>query len=195
MRRIVMFNRVAADGCFAAADGGMDWVVPEPELDRAAAGNLGAADAILFGRRTYEMFESFWPHAVDQDPHAPGRHSPDIQAMAAWINTCEKLVFSRTRTDVTWRNSRLLPEFDPAEVRALKAGPGKDIMIFGSGSIVSRLAEHGLIDEYRLVVGPLLLGGGRPLFAGLPGRVPLQLLEARAHPSGNVTLRYAPAEG
>lgn len=193
MRRIVAFNRVSADGYFAAPDGGLEWVVPEPELDRSAADNLGGADTILFGRRTYEMFESFWPHAVDEDPHAPGRHAPEIRAMAEWINDAEKLVFSRTRKEVPWANSRLLPAFDPGDVQALKDGPGKDIMIFGSGSVVSQLTEHGLIDEYRFVVGPVLLGTGTPLVSGVSRRLRLELLESTAYPSGNVMLRYAAA--
>lgn len=193
MRRIVAFNRVSADGYFAAPDGGLEWVVPEPELDRGAADNLGGADAILFGRRTYEMFESFWPRAADEDPHAPGRHAPEIRAMAEWINQAEKLVFSRTRQEVTWRNSRLLAAVDKEEIQALKDGPGKDIMIFGSGSVVSQLTEHGLIDEYRFVVGPVLLGTGTPLVSGVARRLRLELLECTAYPSGNVMLRYAPA--
>jgi dihydrofolate reductase len=193
MRRIVAFDRVSAEGYFAAPDGGLDWVVPEPELDRGAADSLGGADTILFGRRTYEMFESFWPHALDEDPHAPGRHSPEIRAMAVWINEAEKLVFSATRTEVTWRNSRLLPAFDPREIEALKQQPGKDIMLFGSGTVVSQLTEHGLIDEYQLIVAPILLGSGRPLVSSVPARLRLELLEARAYPSGNVKLRYAPA--
>lgn len=197
MRRIVMFNRVSAEGYFAAEDGGLGWVVPEPELDRAAADNLGGTGTLLFGRRTYEMFESFWPHAADAsgtaaDPHAPGR-SPEMRAMAEWINAATKLVFSRTRKEVTWRNSRLLSELDPGEIEALKSGPGGDIMIFGSGSIVSQLTAHGLIDEYQLVVSPLLLGSGRPVVSGVPKSLKLELVEAKAFPSGNVRLRYARA--
>jgi dihydrofolate reductase len=195
MRRIVAFDRVSADGYFAAEDGGLGWVVPEEELDRGAAENLGGADTILFGRRTYDMFASFWPHAVDENPHNAGGHSPEMQAMARWINEAAKLVFSRTRQEVTWKNSRLLGEFDPREVEALKRQPGKDIMIFGSGSIVSRLTEHGLIDEYQLIVGPVLLGSGRPLVSGVPATTRLQLLEAKEYPSGNVRLRYARADG
>jgi dihydrofolate reductase len=191
MRRIVMFNRVSADGCFAAADGGLGWVVPEPELDRASAGSLGGAGTILFGRRTYEMFESFWPHAVDQDPHAPGQHAPEMRAMAEWINDATKLVFSRTRTEVTWRNSQIFSELDPRAIEALKSQPGGDIMLFGSGSIVSQLTEHGLIDEYHLIVGPLFLGNGRPLLGDVANHVKLDLLEATAYPAGNVKLRYA----
>jgi dihydrofolate reductase len=191
MRRIVAFDRVSAEGYFARPDGGLDWVVPEDELDRAAAAGLGGSGTILFGHRTYQMFESFWPHAVDEDPHAPGRNSPEIRAMGAWINAAEKIVWSRTRESVTWNNSRLLREFDPRQVEALKAAPGKDIMIFGSGSIVSQLTAHGLIDEYTFVVAPILLGTGRPLVADVPRSVRLELLEATPFPSGNVRLRYA----
>lgn len=194
MRRIVAFDRVSADGYFSSEGGGLDWVVPEAELDRAAADNLGSADTLLFGRRTYEMFESFWPHAEDENPHAPGQHAPEMRAMARWINGADKRVFSRARTEVPWRNSRLHPEFDPREIEALKSGPGKDIMIFGSGSIVSLLTEHGLVDEYHFVVTPTLLGTGRSLVSGVPRTLRLELLEARAYPSGNVVLRYAPAK-
>ncbi|MDB4948444.1 MAG: deaminase [Gemmatimonadetes bacterium] len=196
MRRIVMFNRVSADGCFSAADGGLDWVVPEPALDREAARSLGDADAILFGRRTYEMFESFWPRALDgdspdaEDPHAPGRRSPELHAMAKWIDDVEKVVFSRTRKEVAWSNSRLLHGIDPAEIEAMKAGPGKDMMIFGSGSVVSELTRHGLIDEYQLVVSPVLLGSGRTLLTEPPAGRELVLAEAKSYPSGNVMLRY-----
>jgi dihydrofolate reductase len=189
---------VSADGYFAGPSGGLDWVVPEPALDQSAADNLGGGDTILFGRRTYDMFASFWPHVVADgsgtapDPHG-GRHSPEMLAMAKWINAATKLVFSRTRSDVTWTNSRLLPEFDPREIERLKREPGKDIMLFGSGTIVSQLTEHRLIDEYQFVVGPVLLGTGRPLVSGVPATLRLKLLEAKEFPAGNVLLRYAPA--
>src|SRR2546427_6428182 len=129
MRRIIVFNRVSADGYFAAADGNLNWVVPDPELDRsvmATADRVAAratgpdSGTILFGRRTYEMFESFWPKALDgagtsPDPHGPGRSSVEMRGMAIWINAAKKVVFSRTRKSVTWSNSRLLHEFDPRE--------------------------------------------------------------------------------
>ena len=195
MRRIVMFNRVTVDGNFAGPDGNLDWVVPEEELDKAAAKNLSGADTILFGRRTYEMFEGFWPRAVDDsstapDPHGAQRRSPELRAMAIWINEATKVVFSRTRNDVTWRNSRLLHELDPREIEAMKRQPGKDMMVFGSGSIVSQLTEHGLIDEYHFVLSPILLGSGRPLLSRVSKSLKLDLLEAKAYPSGNVLLRY-----
>ncbi len=193
MRRIMMFNHVAADGSFTTGDGRLDWVVQEPAIDQSAVDGMPGGDTILFGRRTNDMFESYWPHALDAATPAPhGRGTSANHAMAVWINDSAKLVFSRTRKDVTWKHSRLLGAFDPAKVEALKREQGKDILIFGSGTIVTLLAQHGLIDEYHFVVSPLFLGGGRPLIGGLPRNVPLRLIEAKSYPSGNVSLRYEP---
>jgi dihydrofolate reductase len=115
-----------------------------------------------------------------------------MRAMGEWINNAEKYVFSRSLKEVTWKNSHLLGEFDPARVEALKNDAGSDIMIFGSGSIVALLTEHRLIDEYQFLVSPLFLGGGRHLLDGLTSRVSLELLEATKFSSGNLMLRYAP---
>jgi dihydrofolate reductase len=196
MRRIVTFNRVTADGFFSGPHGNLDWAVPEPALDRSAAESLSGADAMLFGRRTYELFEGFWPQAIDDlettpDPHAPGRRSAEIHQIGVWINQAAKLVVSSTLKNVTWKNSRILPALDPEEIENLKRQPGKDIMVFGSGSIVAQLTEHGLVDEYQFIVNPILLGSGRPLLSGVPESTALDLLEAASYPSGNVKLRYA----
>jgi dihydrofolate reductase len=198
MRRIVMFNRVSADGYFAGPDGSLDWVVPDDQLDAEGAGGIPGSGAILFGRRTYEMFEAFWPHALDDsptapDPHGPVRRSAAMKRMAIWINEATKVVFSRTLKDVTWANSDLRHELEPSEIDAMKAQPGKDMMVFGAGSIVSQLTEHGLIDEYQFVVSPILLGDGRSLISGVTNNLRLELLELKKYDSGNVMLRYAPA--
>ena len=196
MRRIVMFNWVAADGYFAGPDGNLDWVVPDEELDQAAVERMPGSDTVLFGRRTYELFEGFWRHAADDsptapDPHHPGRRSRENRAIAVWLNEVTKLVFSRSLEEVTWKNSRLLHELDPRAIEAMKKQPGKDMIIFGSGSIVSQLTQHGLIDEYQFVVCPVLLGSGRPLLSGVSKISRLDLLEAKKYPSGDVMLRYA----
>ena len=194
-RRIIVWDRVSADGYYAAPDGNLDWAVPEPELDRAAVGAMNGTGAMLFGRRTYEMFESFWPGvAADSptapDPHAEGRHSPELSAMARWINASEKLVFSRTKRKSSWKNTRFLGDFTKDKVLALKNDPGTDIMVFGSGSIVSELNRHGLVDEYQFIVSPVLLGSGRSLIRE-SSPVGVSLTEAKTFPSGTVLLRYA----
>jgi dihydrofolate reductase len=196
MRKIVMFNRVSADGYFSRPDGNLDWVIPDEDIDKGAAGSLSDAGTILFGRRTYDMFESFWPTAVDDSPtspvpHGSGARSPEMRAMGVWINEATKIVFSRTRKEVTWQGSRLVHELDPREVEAWKRQPGKAMMIFGSGSLVTQLTRHGLIDEYQLIVSPILLGAGASWLAGLATSVRLELAEVKAYKAGNVMLRYA----
>src|SRR5437762_4598286 len=107
------------------------------------------------------------------------------------MHEATKLCLSRTRKEVTWKNSCTVREFNPHEIEAMKHRPGKDMMIFGSGSIVSQLTQHGLIDEYQFVVCPVFLGDGRRLLEGVSKSVTLELLEARKYPSGDVSLRYA----
>src|SRR5947208_605791 len=154
MRRIVMFNWLTTDGYFSGPDGNLDWVVPDEEQAKAAARDIANCDTVLFGRRTYERFERFWRHADDDastapDPHRPGQRSREHRTIAVALNEMTKLVFSRTLKDVTWKNARLLHELDPREIETMKSRPGKDMIVFGSGSIVSQLTQHGLIDEYR----------------------------------------------
>ncbi len=193
MRRLHMFNRVSADGYFGAPDGNLDWVVQDPELDKYATRGMDETGAMLFGRVTYDGFKSFWPHAVDESPHGPARRSPELAAMGAWINKTTKYVFSRTLTDASWSGTEILGELDPKVVEDIKRGPGKDLMIFGSGSIVSLLTQHGLIDEYTFVVSPLLLGSGILPVRGVTKHVKLKLLECKELATGNVLMRYAKA--
>lgn len=198
MRRIFVFNRVTVDGYFAGLDGNLDWVVPEAELDKEAVESIGQYDTVLFGRRTYEMFESFWPQAVTEsstspNPHYAGQISPEMRAMGVFLNEANKLVFSKSLKEARWKNSHIL-EFDADKIRALKEGPGKDMIMFGSGSIVTLLTQHRLIDEYGLIVSPVILGAGKPMISGAAARLKLDLQEAKQYPSGNVMLRYTPSK-
>jgi dihydrofolate reductase len=199
MRKIVVFDRVTADGYFSSPEGGLDWTVPDAEIDKLGGEAVpGPGNVLLFGRRTYEMFASFWPHVLNDspeapDPHVPGRQSAAMRNMAVWIHEATKIVFSKTLKEATWHNSRILRDIEPGNIEAIKSVPGADIMIFGSGQIVSRLTTLGLIDEYHLIVSPLLLGGGKTLINGVTSRVALDLLEAKRYDSGNVMLRYARA--
>ena len=195
-RRIVMFNWMTANGYFTGADGNLDWVVPDEEQAKAAVDGIPFFDTVLFGRRTYELFEKFWNHTVDDsstapDPHHPGQRTREHREIAIWLNEMKKLVFSRSLKAVTRNNSRVLHELDPREIETMKSQPGKDMIVFGSGSIVSQLTQHGLIDEYQLVVCPIFLGSGRPLLTGVSKNSRLKLVEARPYRSGDVMLRYA----
>ena len=195
MRRIMMFNHVTADGYFAGSDGNLNWVVPDEEIDQAAVQRMPTIDTIVLGRRTYELFESYWPHALNDsetaaDPHDSSRRSSTLRDMAVWINEAKKLVFSRTLKKVGWKNTRILPEIDPPAIQGMKREQGRDMIVFGSGSVVSELTKHGLIDEYQFVINPVMLGRGKPLMEGMSNRTKLKLRESRQYPSGNVVLRY-----
>ncbi|MFI5421274.1 MAG: dihydrofolate reductase family protein [Nitrososphaerales archaeon] len=188
MRKIVMFNRVTPEGYFAGPDGDyQSLIVPDQEVDRDGAKGIPGTDTVILGRRTYKIFDAFWPHALE-NPNLP----PEARAFAIGLNDMTKLVFSTTLKEVTWKNSRLLRKFDPDEIQSMKMAPGKNMIVLGSGSIVSQLAQHRLIDEYQFVISPVLIGSGQPLLRGLSSSVALELKEAKAYPSGNVMLRYAP---
>jgi len=198
-RRIVMFNQVSADGFFSDPDGGLDWVVSDPEVHARAVEGMPQTDTILFGRNTYEQFASFWPGALKNldvaGPHGSDKRDPAFAAMAHWLNDTKKLVFSTSLTRADWHNTEIRAKLDPKGLAQLKQKPGKDLLIFGSGSLVSQLSEHGLIDEYRFVVCPVLLGEGRTLLGDLPKRVSLKLVETKPFRTGNVLLTYRRADG
>ena len=196
-RRIVMFNWLTANGCFAGADGNLDWVVPDEQQAKAAVDGIPLFDTVLFGRRTYEVFEKFWNQPLDDsstapDPHHPGQQTREHREISIWLNAMNKLVFSKTLQNARWKNSRVLHELDRHEIETLKNQPGKNMILFGSGSIVSQLTQHGLIDEYQYVVCPIFLGNGRPLLSNVSKNLRLDLLEAKQYESGDVLLRYAP---
>lgn len=198
-RRIVMFNQLSADGFFSDPDGGLDWVVSDPEIHARAVESMPESDTILFGRHTYQQFASFWPQALanldSPGPHGADRRDPAFAAMARWLNDTKKLVYSTSLTRADWHNTEIIPELKPEAVAKLKQKPGKNLLIFGSGSLVSQLSEHGLVDEYRFVICPVLLGEGRTLLGDLPDRISLELVEARPFRTGNVLLTYRRADG
>ena len=198
MRKIVMFNHVTADGFFADAEGRIDWAVQDEALNKDAMASGGNFDTVLFGRRTYEMFESYWPGVAEKIAKSPNpeREMPEsFIAMARFLDDANKTVFSTTMETPRWRNTRVIRAIDPAEVLALKEMPGHDMIMFGSGTVATRLTELKLIDEYQLVVNPVFLGAGRPLLKGLPSRIGLELVGSKSYPLGSVLLRYRPGKG
>jgi len=143
---------------------------------------IGEAGALLLGRRTYEIFAGFWPQQPDDDPLAP------------ILNGLPKYVASTTlKAPLEWANSTLI-EGDVAEgVAKLKQQPGKDLLVFGSGELVQTLMEHDLVDAYRLMIHPLVLGGGRRLFPDGTMKTALQLVDSTTTTTGVLILTYHPA--
>jgi dihydrofolate reductase len=184
MRRLTVFNQITLDGYFTGPDGDLGWAhKDDPEWTAFVEGNASGGGELMFGRKTYQMMESYWPTpaAADNDP-----------VVARRMNDMRKVVFSRTLGAVSWANTRLLKGDLLAEVRALRDEDGDDMTILGSGSIVAQLAPHRLIDEYQVVVSPIALGSGRTMFDGLPTPVPLRLTRTRSFGNGSVLLCYVP---
>jgi len=185
MRKIRVFENVSLDGFFADEKGDMSWAHKhDEEWNAFASGNAGGEAELLFGRVTYEMMAAFWPTAE------AARMLPEV---AAGMNRMKKFVVSRTLKDASWQGTTLLTGDLVAEAKRLKAATGPDLLILGSGSIVSQLSEARLIDHYQIVLSPIVLGRGRTLFETVTGKRPLQLASSRQFKNGNVVLMYTPA--
>lgn len=187
MPRLVVFNHVSLDGYFVDANGDMSWAKADhqdAEWDAFVAGNASGGGALVLGRVTYELMAGFWPtqFAIENMP-----------AVAEGMNNMPKVVFSRTLDQVSWNNTKLVKGDMMAEIRKMKKEPGEDMAILGSGGIISQLAPEGLIDEYMIVVNPIVLGKGRTMFDGVKKKLNLRLTKTRAFGNGNVLLCYQPA--
>ncbi len=182
MRRIIVSNLVTLDGFFAGPNGETDWFVWDQDTEQYGKGLLQSVDTILFGRVTYEIMAGFWPTASAEDP-----------MITDSMNNLRKIVFSRTIDRADWKNTTLVKEARKEYILEMKRRPGKDMVIYGSSSLVSQFTQWGLIDDYRIFVNPVVLGNGKPHFKDLEDRVKLELLEARAFKCGVVLLRYQPA--
>jgi dihydrofolate reductase len=185
-----MFMTISLDGFFEGRDHDISWHNVDDELNKFAIELLRETDTILFGRRTYELFEDFWPKAVD-DP----KISKDNLEKARLINNMNKVVFSKTLTKVeereNWRNVKLIRDVNSEEIKRWKQESGKDLCIGGS-NLALGFAQLGLIDEIRIMVDPIVLGEGTRLFEGVKDKLNLSLLKTRTFKSGNVLLYYQP---
>jgi dihydrofolate reductase len=179
MRKLIMWNMITLDGFFEGPSHDIGWFVFDDELESYIHETQVSADTLLFGRVTYELMAGYWPTAE-------GR-------IADFMNSARKVVVSRTLDKAEWTNTTLLQENVPQEVARLKEQPGNDIFVFGSANLSSTLMSHGLFDEYRIAVNPLVLGRGTPLFQNGIDKLNLKRLETRPLNSGVVVLHYAPA--
>jgi dihydrofolate reductase len=182
MRKLLVFNNVTLDGYFSDAAGDLSWAHRQDEEWQAyVADNAKDDSVLLLGRITYELMVRFWP-----TPYA----TESMPAMAERMNSREKVVFSRTLEKASWSGTRLVKGDPAAEVRRMKKEPGAPMVLLGSGSIVSLLAQEGLIDEYQVVVNPIILGKGRSMFSGLRRTLNLKMTRSRTFGNGNVLLCY-----
>jgi dihydrofolate reductase len=184
MRKLIVFNMVSVDGFFVDSEGDMRWAHKnDAEWNAFTSGNASGSGVLVFGRITYELMASYWPTPMAL------QNSPVV---AKGMNEMPKIVFSRTLDKVSWSNTKLIKGDLAAEVRKLKQESGPDMVILGSGSIVSQLTQENLIDEYQLALSPILLGKGRTLFEGVQEKMNLKRTNSRSFGNGTVFVCYQP---
>jgi dihydrofolate reductase len=194
MGQIVVFENLTLDGVMQAPgradedrrggfqNGGWATPYPDPVLARVAGESMAQSGALLLGRRTYEDFYRVWPNRTD---------NPYTEV----LNNAQKYVASTTlKEPLPWQNSTLLKGDVPGAVARLRSQPGKDIVVLGSGDLVQTLRKHNLVDQYVLLIHPLVLGSGRRLFPEGSGLAALRLVDAKTTTTGVVIATYAPAE-
>ena len=183
MRTLFLFMMVSLDGYFEGPDHDISWHnADNDEFQKFCAEQNPQADAILMGHRTYDLMASFWPtqKAIELDPET-----------ARFMTDTRKYVVSHRPFDPGWKNATVMTGDVAGQVRALKAQPGKGIALFGSNTLLGGLMKEGLVDEYRIMVNPVVIGKGTPVFAGIAERANLKLKKVRQFASGNVLLTYS----
>lgn len=169
---------ISADGLFEGQDNDISWHIVDEEVNEFIIEQMKTTDTILFGRKTFEVMENFWPtkEAFDIYP-----------TVATYMSRYLKLVFSTTRNCSSWNNTKFVSGNAPEVIKKLKYNIGKDLFIFGSADLCKTLIEYNLVDEFRLMVNPIILGNGKPLFHT---KMNWQLLKTKVFGNGNVLLCY-----
>jgi dihydrofolate reductase len=192
MRKIYMFMMLSLDGFFEGPNHDLSWHNVDQEFNKFAIEQMNEIDLILFGRRMYQLMEGFWPDVVNNP-----KMSKEDHEVARLMNNTNKIVFSKTLDKVeereNWKNVRLVKKFDPDEITRLKEQPGKDMWVGGSELAISFI-KYGLIDEFRFMINPVVIGAGITIFKGIDKKLNLELIKTRTFNSGNVLLYYRPAE-
>ncbi|MGZ4297037.1 MAG: dihydrofolate reductase family protein [Solirubrobacteraceae bacterium] len=188
MRKIAAIENVTLDGFADSQEGlGFEWTARayDDEVDRYSNEHVRAdVDTAAYGRATYLGMQGFWSQMLDNPDGTPSE-----RAHAAWVNSVDKIVFSTTLESADWANSRLISGNVAEEVATLKAQPGGTIAIYASPKLVHGFVDLGLIDEFRILVHPVTLGRGTPLFHE-QAKLDLELLESKAFGSGAMYVRY-----
>jgi dihydrofolate reductase len=187
MRKIVLSEWISLDGYTAGPNNDMSFVGESftDEMGKYEDDVVNRADTLILGRVTYESFAGAWPHVPDVPDRSEGE-----KAYARKLNAMKKMVFSRRLEKADWSGSTLFRDIDTDEVARWKSEPGKDMLIYGSASIVQQLTNRGLIDEYQILVHPVVLGGGTALFRDIQQKQRLSLVSSTPFSSGVVLLTY-----
>jgi dihydrofolate reductase len=192
MRKLIVTNMMSLDGYYEGPGGNVMVLPLDEAFDAYNAERLRAADTLLLGRSSYEGFRGFWPSVAD-DPSP--QWMPTHREISRLNNAIAKVVISDTltaeQTEPWQENTRIIRRADAhQQIAELKRQPGRDILVFGSRTLWNDLLAHDLVDELHLIVGPVVLGGGTPIFDGQPA-VSLRLADTRSWDgSENLLVRY-----
>jgi len=175
---------VSLDGFYEGPKGELDWHLVDEEFNAYVHEIFSSLDGEIMGRKTYETMAAYWPTetALREDP-----------VTAKWMNSMRKYVVSKTLKTVSWENSSLLQGDAEEAITRLKAQPGKDLGISGS-ELVASLRNPKLVDEFRFIIVPVILGAGKPIFQGIQDRLNLKLIATKTFKSGMTGLYYQPAD-
>lgn len=183
MKKVIWFNMITLDGYFEGPDRELGWHNVDEDFNAFAIDQLNAVDTLLFGRVTYALMADYWPTSVAKNKNP---------AIAGIMNCTAKIVFSKTLPAADWNNTRIVKGNAIEELARLKKQPGKNMMIFGSAALTTSFIQHGLIDEFRILLNPVVIGQGHPLFKDIHSKLSFKLLNIKAFNSGNVLLCYEP---
>jgi dihydrofolate reductase len=184
---------MSLDGFVAGPNDEMDWLPPFnddalwEDIHKKMWENLRTVDTLLLGRATYQIWEKYWPAAAKN----PASTKNDLE-FSRYADETQKIVFSRTLDKVDWKNTRLVKDNIAEEISKLKAQPGKNLALSGGAGIAQTFIRLGLIDDYQLLVQPVILGRGKPLFKGLENRIKLKLVGTRTFRPEVAALQYRP---
>jgi dihydrofolate reductase len=193
MRKLILSMMVSLDGLTARPDGDLAWFRTDEQFEADMLALLRGVDALLFGRVSYQSLSEYWPTAgTDATGEAPGGFTSKEREIefARLLNALPKVVFSRTLTETAWKPARIVSDDAAGEVARMKREAGKDLVVFAGAGLATSFMNDDLVDEYHLLVHPIVLGRGLPLFSRVQAERPLVLESARSLPSGVVSLRY-----
>lgn len=182
MKKIIAIEWLSIDGYFSDSNNGTDWLVSGEEAQKYLLKMFHGFDTILLGQKTFEMFAAYWPN--------PNPADKNPQELTDFMNNTHKVVFSTRIKKVEWNNSEIMKDINPEAIKKIKQETEKDIVIFGSGSIVSALTKLKLIDEYYFIVVPVFLGNGKTIFKSEEANLKLKLLDVKTFDGSNSMLHY-----
>ncbi len=185
MGNLVSFMHISLDGFVAGINGEMDWIHVDDEIFDYVGKRIFVTDCALYGRKTYQMMEGYWPTAASQ----PDATKHDIEH-TKWYKSVSKVVLSKTLNEASLTNTKVIGDNLNSEIVKLKRSTDKDILIFGSPTATQSLLAAGLVDGYWLFVNPVLIGQGIPLFKNINHKTALTLVASHVFPSGVICLSY-----